>query len=370
MKQKPLTDAERADWLRLSRTPNIGPITFFQLLDRFDGSARAAIDALPDLATKAGRKRNIRPPPLDAIQREIDAIERYGARLIASCEPDYPSALAAVSPPPPLVCVKGDTSLFRKTGIAIVGARNASAVGRKMARTLAADLGREDFIIVSGLARGIDGEAHTAALETGTIAVLAGGVDQVYPPQHGQLYEAIVAQGVIVSEAPFGYTATARDFPKRNRIISGLSMATLVVEAAERSGSLITARMALEQGREVMAVPGSPLDPRAGGSNRLIKQGAALIETAEDVIRQMEGLAAPDLFEPAGPGFSHDGSPSDIPPALLEAVREALSPTPTSVDEIVRVVDAPMRLVLAAIAELELDGSATTHVGGHVSLSA
>jgi DNA processing protein len=307
---------------------------------------------------------------MDVIQREIDAIAKYGAKLIASCEPDYPPALAAVGPPPPLVCIKGDASIFRKTGIAIVGARNASAVGRKMARTLAADLGREDFIIVSGLARGIDGEAHATALETGTIAVLAGGIDQPYPPQHRDLYDAIIEQGLVISEAPFGYTATARDFPKRNRIISGLSMATLVVEAAERSGSLITARMALEQGREVMAVPGSPLDPRAGGSNRLIKQGAALIETAEDVIRQMEGLAAPDLFEPAGSGFSHEGAPADIPPALLEAVREALSPTPTPVDEIVRAVDAPLRLVLAAIAELELDGAAVTHVGGLASLSA
>lgn len=369
MKQRLLTGAERADWLRLSRTPNIGPITFFQLIERFDGSAAAAIDALPDLATKAGRKRNIRPPAMDAIEREIDAIASFGARLIAACEPDYPPALAAVGPPPPLICVKGDISLLRKTGIAIVGARNASAVGRKMARTLAADLGREGFVIISGLARGVDGEAHAAALGTGTIAVLAGGVDQIYPPQHAQLYDAIVEQGLVISEAPFGYTATARDFPKRNRIISGLSMATLVVEAAERSGSLITARMALEQGREVMAVPGSPLDPRAGGSNRLIKQGAALIETAEDVIRQMEGLAAPDLFEPPGSGFLHHGSTSDVPPALLEAIREALSPTPAPVADIADAVDAPLRLVLAAIAELELDGSALTHVGGFASLS-
>lgn len=367
MQQRPLTSAERADWLRLSRGRNIGPITFFQLLNRFKGSASAAIKALPGLLTKAGRKRNYNLPQTDRIEAELKQIDRYGARLIAACEPDYPRALAAIPGPPPLICVKGDTTLFQKTAIALVGARNASAVGRKMARTLAADLGAQDFVITSGLARGIDGEAHEAALPTGTIAVIAGGVDQIYPPQHDRLYDAIAERGLIVTEAPFGYTARAADFPKRNRIISGLSMATVVVEAAERSGSLITARMALEQGREVMAVPGSPLDPRAQGSNRLIKQGAALIETAEDVIRQMEGLAAPDLFEPSGAGFTHE-DPPDIPPALLEAVHEALSPTPTPLEDIARVTDAPMRLIFAAIAELELDGTAITHVGGGASL--
>lgn len=367
MQPRPLTGAERADWLRLSRAPNVGPITFFQLLNRFKGSAAAALKALPDLATKAGRRRSLIAPPAGEIEREIAAIEGYGARLLASCEPDYPRALAAIPAPPPLICVNGDASLFRKTAIALVGARNASAVGRKMARTLAADLGAEGFVIASGLARGIDGEAHEASLATGTIAVMAGGIDKIYPPQHDRLYDAIAERGLIVTEAPFGYTATARDFPKRNRIISGLSMATVVVEAAERSGSLITARMALEQGREVMAVPGSPLDPRAQGSNRLIKQGAALIETAADVIRQMEGLASPDLFEPSRSGFTHE-APGDIPPALIEAVREALSPTPTPLDEIARAADAPMRLVVAAIAELELDGSVISHVGGGVSL--
>ncbi len=212
---------------------------------------------------------------------------------------------------------------------------------------------------------GVDGEAHAASLDTGTIAALAGGIDQIYPPEHDRLYARLAERGCIVSEAPVGYVATARDFPKRNRVISGLSLAAVIVEAAERSGSLITARFALEQGREVMAVPGSPLDPRARGTNRLIKQGAALIESADDVLRAMEGIAPPAFDEPFPDRYDAGGA--DVPPALLRAIREALSPTPTRVDEIVRAVDAPHRLVLAALAELELAGEAVTHVGGTAS---
>jgi DNA processing protein len=234
-----------------------------------------------------------------------------------------------------------------------------------MARDLARDLGIAGYVIVSGMARGVDGEAHAASIETGTIATLAGGIDQVYPPQHDRLYAELAQRGCLVSESPLGYVAQARDFPKRNRVISGLSLATVVVEAAERSGSLITARFALEQGREVMAVPGSPLDPRARGTNRLIKQGAALIESADDVFHAMEGIAPPTFDEPFADRF--DSHPTNVPPALLHAVREALSPTPMHIDEIVRAVDAPHRLVLAALAELELSGEAVTHVGGTAS---
>jgi DNA processing protein len=365
MKRRTLTGDERKDWLRLSRTPNIGPITFFQLLERFEGSAAKALDALPRLMKKGGGNRDLSAPPKSAVDREIDAAAKAGARFIAACEPDFSPALTAVDPPPPLITVKGDAKLLHRPAIALVGARNASAVGRRMAKDLAHDLGQAGFLIVSGLARGVDGEAHAAAMATGTLAVLAGGIDQVYPPEHARLYDEIAARGAIVSEAPVGYVAQARDFPKRNRIISGLSVACVVIEAAERSGSLITARSALEQGREVMAVPGSPLDPRAAGANRLIKQGAALIENADDVLRALEGMSAPKFDEPTWDRY--EPRDTEIPPALLRAVREALSPTPTHVDEIVRVVDAPHRLVLAALAELELAGEAVTHTGGLAS---
>ncbi len=264
-----------------------------------------------------------------------------------------------------MIAVRGDKRLLSRPSIALVGARDASAVGRRMARDLARDLGAAGYVIVSGMARGVDGEAHAASLDTGTIAAIAGGIDQIYPPQHEALYGELARRGCLVSELPPGYVATARDFPKRNRVISGLSLATIIVEAAERSGSLITARFALEQGREVMAVPGSPLDPRARGSNRLLKQGAALVESAEDVLHAMEGISPPSFHEPFSDRF--DARDADVPPALLRAVREALSPTPMRIDEIVRAVDGPHRLVLAALAELELAGEAVTHVGGTAS---
>lgn len=367
MKRRTLTDAERADWLRLSRSAGVGPITFFELLDRY-GSAAAALEALPGLVKQSGASRQLVAPSTSQAAREIEAAARIGARFIAACEPDYPQALAAIPGPPPLICALGDIALAERPSIALVGARNASAVGRKMARDLAHDLGRLGYVVVSGLARGVDGEAHEAALATGTIAVIAGGIDQIYPPQHADLYNAVAERGCIISEQPFGYVAQARDFPKRNRIISGLSLAVVVVEAAEKSGSLITARMALEQGREVMAVPGSPLDARAKGSNRLIKQGAALIETVDDILRAVSPLPPPSLFEPEAEPF-HDLHGGGIPVDILRSVREALSPTPTPVAEIVRASGAPHRLVLAALAELELAGEVITHVGGLASLA-
>jgi DNA processing protein len=365
MKRRTLTGGERADWLRLSRTRGIGPITFFHLLERYDGSAAAVLADLPAIARKAGGKSGIAAPPKSEIDRELEAADALGAFHLAACEPDYSPCLAAIDAPPPVITFRGDRSMLKLPSIALVGARDASAVGRKMSRDLARDLGAAGFVIVSGMARGVDGEAHTAALETGTIGVLAGGIDQIYPPEHDRLYAAIAERGCLISESPPGYVATARDFPKRNRVISGLSLVVVVVEAAERSGSLITARCALEQGREVMAVPGSPLDPRAKGANRLLKQGAALVESADDVLHAMEGVAPPMLDEPARDRF--DPKELDVAPALLRAVREALSPTPTRVEEVVRVVDAPHRLVLAALVELELAGEAASQVGGTVS---
>lgn len=365
MKRRSLTGGERADWLRLSRTRGIGPITFFHLLERYDDSAAAALADLPALARKAGGKVDLVIPPKADIERELETMTKLGAFHLAACEPDYSACLAAIDAPPPVIAVRGRRDLLNQRSIALVGARDASAAGRRMARDLASDLGAAGFTIVSGMARGIDGEAHAAALETGTIAALAGGIDQIYPPQHDRLYDELSQRGCLVSESPLGYVAQARDFPKRNRVISGLSLATVIVEAAERSGSLITARFALEQGREVMAVPGSPLDPRAKGSNRLLKQGAALIESADDVLHAIEGISPPTFDEPFADRY--DSRDSEVPPALLRAVREALSPTPVRVDEIVRAVDAPHRLVLAALVELELAGEATTYVGGTVS---
>ncbi len=364
MKRRALTGGERADWLRLSRTRGIGPITFFHLLERY-GSAAAVLQDLPALAKKAGGKADIRAPSVDDVKREIEATTKLGGVHLAACEPAYSACLSAIDAPPPVIAVRGNRDLLNRPAIAMVGARDASAAGRRMARDLARDLGQAGYVVISGMARGVDGEAHAAAMETGTVAAIAGGIDQIYPPQHDQLYAMLAERGCIVSESPLGYVAQARDFPKRNRVISGLSLATIVVEAAERSGSLITARFALEQGREVMAVPGSPLDPRCKGANRLIKQGAALIESADDVLQAMQGISGPTFDEPFADRF--DARDADLPAALLRAVREALSPTPMRIDEIVRAVDAPHRLVLAALAELELAGQAVTHVGGTAS---
>jgi DNA processing protein len=364
MKRRSLTGGERADWLRLSRTRGIGPITFFHLLERYPSAGDVLAD-LPALAKKAGGKADVRAPSLDDIRREIEATAKLGAVHLAACEPEYSACLSAIDAPPPVIAVRGNRDLLNRPAIAMVGARDASAAGRRMARELARDLGQAGYVVVSGMARGIDGEAHAAAMETGTVAAIAGGIDQIYPPQHDQLYAMLAQRGCIVSESPLGYVAQARDFPKRNRVISGLSLGTIVVEAAERSGSLITARFALEQGREVMAVPGSPLDPRCKGANRLIKQGAALIESAEDVLQAMQGISGPTFDEPFADRF--DARDADVPAALIRAVREALSPTPMRVEEIVRAVDAPHRMVLAALAELELAGVAVTHVGGTAS---
>lgn len=273
---RPLTDAERLDWLRLIRSENVGPITFYQLL-RHLGSARAALEVLPDLARRGGRAAPLCVFPRADAEAEIARTTALGARLAALGDPEYPKLLAAADDAPPLLSLKGHAHLGSRETFTIVGARNAAAAGGRLTRMLASELGREGLVIVSGLARGIDGAAHEGALASGTIAVLAGGIDVVYPPEHQALYEKIAESGLLVAETPIGTEPKARHFPRRNRIISGSSLGVLVVEAAARSGPrpLITARFALEQGREVLAVPGSPLDPRARGANNLIRQGAA-----------------------------------------------------------------------------------------------
>jgi DNA processing protein len=359
---RPLSGAERRDWLRLSRTDQVGPVAFRELLARF-GSAGRALDALPDLARRGGRSQPLRLCAAADAEREIAAGEALGARLIASCEPDYPRLLAAVDPPPPLIWIRGDAALLNRPAVAIVGARIASAAGQRFARGLAADLGRAERVVVSGMARGIDAAAHEGSLPTGAVAVLGGGVDDVYPPEHRPLYDRLVAEGCVVSESPVGHTAQARDFPRRNRLISGLSQGVVVVEAEMRSGSLITARLAAEQGREVFAVPGSPLDPRAKGTNDLLRQGATLCEGVEDVLRGLEGFAA--LREPDQVPLS--GAPAaDEVDAVRERVAALLSPTPVPRDELARMAQAPPPVVFAALVELELAGRAEMLPGGLV----
>ncbi len=358
-----LTDTERVSWLRLSRTPNIGPVTFSQLLHRYK-APDAALDALPELASRAGRKRPLLAPPLAQIEDEIAQAEDYGARLVAACEPDFPPLLRALNPPPPILTMLGRAELASQPTCAIVGARNASAAGRKMARDLAAELGQAGYVIVSGLARGIDGEAHAASLKSGTIAVLGGGINHIYPPQHERLYAEIAANGLIISESPFGYQATARDFPRRNRIITGCSRGIIVVEAAARSGSLISARTAGEQGREVMAVPGSPLDPRAAGTNRLIRQGALLIRGSEDALEALSSLPFGRVEAPLGMGYIDEEDHDRPPEGQIAAVREALSPSPMPIDEISRAAGIGAPRCAAILMELELAGEAITLTGG------
>jgi DNA processing protein len=366
-----LSDQERLDWLQLIRTETIGPIAFTRLVDRFGSPARA-LDALPQLAVKAGRRGALQPASRAGAEAELERAGAGGMRLVARCEPDYPKPLAAIPDAPPVLYLRGHAALFEKPAVAVIGARNASGVGRKMARMIAEGLGGAGVVVASGLARGIDGAAHEAALKTGTIAVVAGGADVIYPPEHDRLTAAIAAQGAILSEQPPGAEPTARDFPRRNRLISGLSRGVVVVEAAARSGTLITARFALEQGREVFAVPGSPLDPRCEGANRLIREGATLVESAQDVLDVLaeQNRAA---REPAHDLFSWSGDADPDPGEvgrIRDLVRELLSFTPAHRDEILREADAPPALVIDALIDLVLAGEAEERSGGRFALKA
>ena len=365
-----LSDSDRRAWVRLARTENVGPVTFAGLIARF-GNADAALAELPRMAARGGGKKFDMPPEED-VAREIAGLARLGGRLIASCEPDYPHGLAALDPPPPVISVLGHAGLLKREMVAIVGARNASALARKFAFLLARDLAAAGLAIASGMARGIDAAAHEGALDTGTVAVLAGGVDVIYPPENEKLYETIRAQGAVISEMRLGEAPQARHFPRRNRLISGLARGLVVVEAAERSGSLITANFALEQGREVFAVPGSPLDPRARGTNRLIREGATLTESAEDILSALRPILGHNFREP---DLGDPRPPAD--PAALEAeadrvrqkIEEALGPAPVAVDELIRQTGAPAAAVLTVLLELELAGRCRRHPGNFVSWS-
>jgi len=367
MARAPLNENEKRDWLRLYRTENVGPVTFRQLLRKF-GSANAALDALPSMA-KRGGNRNFKLPPLSQIDAELLRIKKIGAKLIACREPDYPEALAATEDAPPLLIARGHTHLLGKRCIGIVGARNASLNGRKIAEGLARELGRQGIVIVSGMARGIDSAAHRGSLETGSVAVLAGGVDVVYPQENDALYAQLAESGCIVSEMPMGLEPFGKLFPRRNRIISGLSLGVVVVEAAMQSGSLITAKMALDQGREVFAVPGSPLDPRSTGTNDLLRQGAVFTEKAADILKHIH--APPRLLaEPPANDFDiqlpviHEYDLADA----REKILENLTTSPVSVDELVRECHVSPSVVLTILLELELAGRIERQAGNKVIL--
>ena len=349
--------------IRLIRSASIGPVTYRQLVARF-GSAQAALEAVPDLARRGGG----RPPALfslDNAKREIERVEKLGARYLMLGRGLYPSMLAELDDAPPLLIAEGDLGLLEKACVAVVGARNASAAACRFARGLAHDLGREGVVVVSGLARGIDTAAHDGALETGTIGVIAGGIDVFYPPENEARQKTMFERGLVVAEMPPGTEPRARHFPYRNRIIAGLCAGTVVVEAAPRSGSLITARLAAEMGREVMAVPGSPLDPRAQGCNQLIRDGATLVQNAADVIEAIQ----PSRTRVASPRFDYQPQAEQFDGEAVETIEGLLGPSPVPVDEIIRLSGAPSGAVQMALLELDLAGRLERHAGNKVSLS-
>lgn len=382
---------DRLACARLARAPRVGPVTFHEMLGHF-GSATAALEGLPALARRAGFTQAPVPPSAAAIHREQAALAALGGRFIVHGDADYPVALAQIPDAPPLLAALGDPGLLARAALAIVGARNASTNGKRLAAALAHELGAAGFAVVSGLARGIDTAAHRAALQSGTIAVLAGGVDVIYPPENADLYRAIATGGLILSEAPLGAVPQARHFPRRNRIVSGLSRGVLVVEAALQSGSLITARQAADQGREVFAVPGSPLDPRCRGGNRLIRDGAHLVEEAADVLAHVApghppprtappppeptlSDDQPPVYPPPGPGKAPRRGPKiDTQPiekasnSIPDRILACLGRSPTPVDELIRECHVSPTLITAALLDLELSGRVERLQGNLVAL--
>ncbi len=372
-----LSEKERLDWIQLSRTENIGSKTFFKLLELYK-TADKALEALPEMSIRGGRKKAITPFDIGKVEQEVENIANYGAEIIAFCEDKYPEPLRHISDPPPIITIFGNAELLSKESIAIVGARNASTNGCRLAHKIAgglgSPLGKGGYVIVSGLARGIDTAAHRGSIDYGTIAVIAGGIDNIYPRENTQLYKEIAEKGVIIAESPFGNVPRADSFPRRNRIISGLSLGTVIVEATLRSGSLITTRLAMEQGREVMAIPGFPLDPRAEGPNKLLKQGATLVTSAEDIIEAVS-CATPErqasLFEEDAATFTIDteeynqvANNENINDILLDK----MGTTAISIDDLIANCNADVNAVLTSLLELEIAGRILRHPGNMVSL--
>lgn len=366
-----LSDRQRLAWLRLYRSDSIGPATFRDLITHC-GSAEAALEMLPELSRRGGQMKSVRIAGTDEAERELDAVARYGAQIVGFGEPDYPPMLRQTENAPPLVTIKGNPAVFQRSGVGIVGARNASMSGLKIAQRLSHDLCEAGYAIVSGLARGIDRAAHEAALDTGTVAVLAGGIDQPYPPENVELLEAIEnGAGAAITDKPFGREARARDFPRRNRIIAALSLGLVVVEAAMRSGSLISARFANELGRLVFAVPGSPLDPRAEGTNTLLKNGAIVTTSASDVIEALTPLD--ERAVPASRAQLPLFEPEDaiaLPPSEDQRAQilSLLGPAPVDIDDIIAHTGLQPAQVHLAILELDLAKRIERHPGNRVSL--
>ncbi len=357
---------DRLDRLRLIRSANIGPVTYFQLIQRF-GTARAALEAVPQLATRGGGKAP-ELAKLDDIAREIAAVEKLGARYLFLGQGPYPVLLAEIDTAPPALIVRGDLALLDKPMVAIVGARNASAAACRFARELGAGLANAGVVVVSGLARGIDTAAHRGALDGGTIGVIASGIDIAYPPENAELQEAIARQGLLIAEQPPGREPLARHFPYRNRIIAGMTLGTVIVEAAPKSGSLITARLANECGREVMAVPGSPVDPRAQGCNQLIRDGATLVQSVADILECIQPMFG-SAVGASSDDFRAEPLSADASDAERAAVLNLLSHAPVGIDELIRQSALGAPVVQTVLLELELAGRIERHAGGRVSLS-
>ncbi|RAS15363.1 DNA-processing protein DprA [Ensifer adhaerens] len=367
-----LTERQKISWLRLIRSDNVGPIAFRDLINHF-GTAENALDALPELSRRGGTRQTYRVASVSEVERELEAARRHGAVFIGIGEAAYPSALRQIDGAPPLLAMKGDLSAAGRPSLGIVGSRNASVSGAKFAAMIACDAGRAGYVVTSGLARGIDTAAHRASLDTGTIAALAGGLDRPYPPENVGLLEEITAgRGLAISEMPFGWEPRARDFPRRNRLIAGISLGVAIVEAAHRSGSLITARYAADFGRLVFAVPGSPLDPRCHGTNDLLKQGAIVTTGPDDVIEALAPLSQlelplPGVREPDGQARA--GVPASASDGDRAAVSTALGPTPVEIDDIVRHTGLSPAQVYLLLLELDLAGRLDRHAGGLVSLA-
>jgi len=365
-KYTPYSDDERLNRLRLIRSENVGPVTFRQLLHRYPTAAEA-LEALPALARRGGR-RQINIAPADDAKREQDALQEAGGALLFEGEHPYPQILSETEDAAPVLSVIGNSALLDLPSLAIVGGRNASIHGRSFASELASELGKAGYLIASGMARGIDTAAHKGAMQSGTVAVLAGGVDYIYPSENTALYHQLASEGLILSEMPFGMQPKAQHFPRRNRIISGLSIGVVVIEARRKSGSLITARYAADQGRDVFAVPGFPQDPRAQGGNDLIKSGAALIQSASDVLAE---VSTSRMSEPDPPYWATSPESASEPDMdkTRRALLEGLNAVPLPIDTILRSIDAPQGAVQLVLLELELAGVVERHSGSRFSLN-
>lgn len=373
MARQKLNDAQRLDWLRLTRSENIGPVTFRKLINRY-GGASAALEALPELSRRGGIKRTIRICSAERAEAEIETVHALGARHVALNEAGYPALLQHIDSPPPILIIKGREELADKHILSVVGARNASAVGHKLTSSFVAGLCAGGLVIGSGLARGIDTTAHKAALKTGTIAVVAGGIDVIYPPENADLQQQISEEGLLIAEMPPGVAPKSQYFPRRNRLVSGMSLGVLVTEAAIRSGSLITARLAGEQGRDVFAVPGSPLDPRAGGTNKLLQDGAQLVLNAANILQQLESVinrtpdtTQEDFFEQEEPVETTEGYETPPEDAGIQ-IFNLLSIVPIETDELIRRSGYSAASVHSTLMELDIAGRIIRHSQQLVSL--